>query len=259
MAEEDLIATISPLENPASKRPDPGVTDHMCTTRELDGRGSPESRAFTLLELLVVVTVIAIVMGIVLPRLGGARAEARQAVCKSCMKNFGLSSSMYANDYNEFYPTHGLDLTVGRDNLRGLGSLCLLYDEYITAKKIYKCPSTNDDPENPAIGLNIDPVLGLITATPAGCSYAYDTQKGRLSDPTMKTPPARIAVFADKPDPLNRLRNSGNHRNTGQNVGYYDGHVEWQPTPNVGLSRDHIYTHRAGGRVLSYTDSYLTL
>ena len=226
----------------------------MWTTRELNGGGSPESSAFTLLELLLVLTVIAIVMGVVLPRLGRAREEARQAVCKSCMKNFGLSTSMYANDYNEFYPTYGLNLTVGKHDLRGLGSLCLLYDEYITAKKIYKCPSTSDDPENLAIGMSIDPVLGLISATPAGCSYAYDSQKGKLP----KVLCSQVAVWADKPDPRNQLRNSPNHLNTGQNVSYYDGHVDWWPTPNAGRNKDHIYAPRAVGGVLSYTDSYIT-
>ena len=225
---------------------------------ELDTSERREGRAFTLLELLLVVTVIAIVAGLVLPLLTRARCEARQAVCKSMVKNLTLASSMYGNDHDEFYPTRGLDLTVGRDDLRGLGSLCLLYNRYLTAKKVFKCPSTNDDPENLTVGMNIDPVVGLVTATPAGCSFAYDSQKGKLSDPRMKPLVGQIAVFADKPDPLNRLRNSPNHRNTGQNVGFYDCHVGWCPTPNVGLNRDPIYTTQTAGRVLSYTDSYLT-
>ena len=87
----------------------------------------------------------------------------------------------------------------------------------------------------------------------AGCSYAYDSQTG----PPKTTDPG-VAIAADKPDPANRLRNSPNHRNTGQNVLYLDGHVEWGPTRNVGLGHDDIFNAREMGKPLSYSDSYIT-
>ncbi len=216
---------------------------------------------FTLLELLVVVTVIAILAGLLLPAMARAREEARKAVCKSNMKSFGLAMSMYANDYDEVHATRGLNLTAGTNDLRALGSLSLLYDQYITARKIFKCPGTQDDPENLAIGLNIDSVQGLITAKSAGCSYAYDSQKAylwKLGDLADIVP--LVPLAADKPDPRNQLRNSPNHGNTGQNVLFYDGHVAWGTT-DAGFDGDHIFTHRdytGGAKVLAYTDSYIT-
>ena len=209
-------------------------------------------KGFTLIELLVVIAIIAILAGMLLPALARAREEARKAVCKSNVKQIGLAISMYSNDFEEFYPTCGLNMTAGNaDDLRGLGSLCLLYDQYITAKKIFKCPSTTDDPNNLDIGLNIDRTVGLISAHPAGCSYAYDSQKGKLSDPM-------TAIAADKRGEDNRLRNSTNHGNTGQNVLYYDGHVEWGPTRNVGINNDDIWWYIGSATVLSYTDTYIT-
>ena len=212
-------------------------------------------KGFTLIELLVVIAIIAILAGMLLPALARAREEARKAVCKSNVKQIGLAISMYMNDFEEFYPTKALNLTVGVNDLRGLGALCLLYDQYITAKKIFKCPSTTDDPNNLEIGLNIDPTLGLITAkaknnnTGCGCSYAYDSQKGKLTDPS-------TAIAADTHDPTNRAKNSVNHNNTGQNVLYYDGHVEWGPTRNVGINNDDIWDNLTS--VLGYTDSFIT-
>ena len=39
-----------------------------------------------------------------------------------------------------------------------------------------------------------------------------------------------------------RQGNSANHDTDGQNVLYYDGHVEWQQNPFVGVERNNIYT-----------------
>ena len=209
-------------------------------------------KGFTLIELLVVIAIIAILAGMLLPALARAREEARKAVCKSNIKQIGLAVSMYMTDYDQFYPTRGLNLTVNTNNFRALGSLCLLFDQYISAKKIFKCPSTTDDPNNLTIGLNIDNAVGLVTAKPAGCSYAYDSQKGVLTDPA-------AAIAADKHDPANRVKNSTNHNNTGQNVLYYDGHVEWGPTRNVGINNDDIWaTQVATAAVPAFTDSYIT-
>ena len=49
---------------------------------------------------------------------------------------------------------------------------------------------------------------------------------------------------------------STNHRNAGQNVLYYDGHVEWQETSACGLNGDNIW-HRNTLGALSASDSYV--
>ena len=55
---------------------------------------------FTLIELLVVIAIIAILAAILLPALQKAREKARQAVCMSQLKQFGLAISMYTQDYD---------------------------------------------------------------------------------------------------------------------------------------------------------------
>jgi len=62
-------------------------------------------RAFSLIELLVVVAVIAIVVAIMVPVLGRARAEGRASVCAGTLYQTGIAVGMYLDD-NEgsFWP-----------------------------------------------------------------------------------------------------------------------------------------------------------
>ena len=58
-------------------------------------------RAFSLIELLVVVAIIALLIAILLPSLNLARSQAKQVLCSSNMREQGRASFFYATENND--------------------------------------------------------------------------------------------------------------------------------------------------------------
>jgi prepilin-type N-terminal cleavage/methylation domain-containing protein len=92
--------------------------------------------AFTLVELLVTVAVIAVLASLLLPALARAKESARGTVCVSNLRQMGLATTLYSMDFknrlpgfrNWLYARRG-DLTTGA-----------LYP-YVKSKGVYMCPT----------------------------------------------------------------------------------------------------------------------
>jgi len=68
-------------------------------------RNSRKQRpAFTLIELLIVIAIIATLIGILLPALAGARESARTTKCMSNIRSIGTSLTLYADSNKGTFP-----------------------------------------------------------------------------------------------------------------------------------------------------------
>jgi prepilin-type N-terminal cleavage/methylation domain-containing protein/prepilin-type processing-associated H-X9-DG protein len=60
-------------------------------------------KGFTLVELLVVISIIAILLAVLMPALSKAREQGRRIVCLNLLKTFGTASSVYLQTSNGIY------------------------------------------------------------------------------------------------------------------------------------------------------------
>ncbi len=122
------------------------------------GHSHKTGRAFTLIELLISIGVIAILIALIAPQLAGARESARQVACSSNLRQLAIGWTMYADAhagrvmplaYFETGDTGGGDQifwwgadgsTTGRiDHERGFMSPYL--DDSLHESSVYECPA----------------------------------------------------------------------------------------------------------------------
>ena len=102
-------------------------------------------RAFTIIELLVVVSIIALLVGILLPAIGKAREQAKLTTSQSNMKQMGVAFNTYSAEWND----RQLTLTV--DSLSQYGN------NFTAALAGYNAAHPGDSGGHPLLTLGTTP------------------------------------------------------------------------------------------------------
>jgi prepilin-type N-terminal cleavage/methylation domain-containing protein/prepilin-type processing-associated H-X9-DG protein len=189
---------------------------------------------FTLIELLVVIAIIAILAAILFPVFAKAREKARQSSCLSNMKQLGLGTLQYAQDYDEQLPTAlnngGLSWCATANTWRQK------IIPYLKNTQIFVCPSANGNGNSCPAGSEM-PYLGYY-----GASAGWGERGNRNWYPLASHQyPAETFLLGENGDSDWVVEPTGGlctlswtapgwiafRHNEGADFNYMDGHVKW--------------------------------
>ena len=205
-------------------------------------------RGFTLIELLVVIAIIGLLLAVIVPALNKAKEAARELICKTNLKQYGLAGTLYLSDNDNWFPHPWCIIywrpyeLFGADYAHHWHDASRHPDEapgqlwsYLQNKKVNVCPvfdvmarsgravghetpsGCNGIPMEPQFTYSMNSYLGrgqydalsALGGGSAGPVYAGSVRK--LSDLTR--PPAHVAFFGEE-SMWNILREDGSPLNS---------------------------------------------
>jgi prepilin-type N-terminal cleavage/methylation domain-containing protein len=237
------------------------------------------NKAFTLVELLIVILLIGILTTLVVPSVIRAVELARQAVCNSNVQKIVAGLVQYSTDSEAMpkVPVSSWDTRIGTNlNTNPFGgnssrnhsaNLWLLVREGHVNVAAFVCPSSTDikseyqkvkkywdfgSSRYISYGLQSPYGYGgsLSVIMPDGVVIVADgspyVQTSQGDDPgKLRTGRIMVADWADDGqdgDQMQFYGNSPNHEMEGQNVGYITGNAQWKTAANCGKDGDNIYS-----------------
>lgn len=180
-------------------------------------------RGFTLIELLVVIAIIAILAAILFPVFARAREKARQSSCLSNVKQIGLATMMYAQDYDEMYQLSWYRAQ-SADTCHGMCAMTLYtleaLNSYVKNSQIWVCP--DDRTRNPW-STSFTPLQGVRRISYWCMVQSFQSGMGAIARP------AEEHLYFDNVNSwADWTTNHGTGGDAAVMVGYCDGHAKMQ-------------------------------
>jgi len=188
--------------------------------------------AFTILELLVVIGIVAVLAGLLIPAVSRARDQARLIACTNHLGQIAKSMNVYVLKYGG-----GHQFPMPAASFRADEWLCVLYwTGLLPRTDLFRCPATQDTAEVGTGTGRIRP--SVVHGYPSGITFGSEDTIGAnvvsyaarcrgVSDGAALTVSFREEDLTKSSTPL-ACDKPGNH-GTGVNVVYFDTHVRFLP------------------------------
>jgi prepilin-type N-terminal cleavage/methylation domain-containing protein/prepilin-type processing-associated H-X9-DG protein len=214
----------------------------MCTMK------NNRFHAYTLIEMLLVLTIVSVLAGLLLPALNVARERGKRVACASNLHQIGLAIQLFASDHDNRTPL-ALDVTTTPPT----PWYTVLTNGGYATPKIFQCPDDKEPrgdanfdgkPDTPrsyaiVVGRNNTTLIDWIAGSRLTCPYLTNSSVvivGELYNPAHIPPILPVLEGSTGPwitspsDPSSALRPSSMHEKNDVLAGNYlflDGHVEW--------------------------------
>jgi prepilin-type N-terminal cleavage/methylation domain-containing protein len=203
-------------------------------------RANKNGRAFTLIELLIVIVCLGILAALLLPALARAKVRSGRINCENNLKQIGVAFRTWALDNGDLYPAQ---LSVTNGGTMELINSGVVYRHFqvmsneLSTPKILVCPYDSTRPISSTFASTVPP--GCVNTTPftndANVSYFVGVDASVALPSMLLTGDANIAregtvpksglqSFARNSD-LSWYRPQHDRRNKG-NIGLADGSVQ---------------------------------
>jgi len=201
-------------------------------------------KAFTLVEILVVIGIIALLIGILVPTISKAREASRTAACLSNLRQLTTAAFNYAADHNHYI------VPVGNSKVGGSSYFwcnILVDNKYVggpgdpgggpQVRSIFFCPSGNQDMFPPSLtGSTTIPAnrtdergampyqrLSTVTNITIDLWYGINREDPPTTDPTNPNPTAKGAPCRRLQQAVDRMTTMDMIKKPSEMVMLYDG------------------------------------
>ena len=98
---------------------------------------------FTLIEVLVVISIISMLMAIILPVISKVKQQAKRTTCRANLHAAAIGFKMYLDEYRDYMPPASSFPTLDPKK----PSISVFLEPYLSDKRSLKCPADVPDPD----------------------------------------------------------------------------------------------------------------